>query len=481
MKNNSLFLSAALALSVLFAGCVKDGSEGPDQKDKKTGEVSRMVLTVQSLAPKGAASRAADDFAEEASEEELTIYSAHGLRVIIFDDGGILQKANEYSLSLKSGTAGTEGAVYSTSDDEAIELAAGDYYFFVFANDASDRIAFPDANTTMSTWMADYFELVYSNAGVPDITGSSPNGFLLGTLWKEAVSVEAGATEDAIVEVELPTLGRLSSKVWVKKLNAINATNPALSGTFSDAKYRLGAVALKMSNVGIVTTSGRNNPFESGTIVTSYLHTALYNSPDFKDKAGSTWKDISATDEPTAGGFFYASENTTARSDANLLTDEQFYGNTTHVILELVYTPVAAEILMWDGDEWITGGTLDDTTFWSAGEGENRKIYNENPKNDPDYKLPATGFTEDEIHEYSEGRGYYAFPVNDPDETDPIAKNRVLRNHYYEYTIDGIRDLGAPTEDTAVDDEKPIEENTSVILSVSVGKWDKVTTGQIIL
>ncbi len=488
MKNKfRLLMSAALAASLLFAGCAKDNGEGPDP-DPTGGEVSRMVLTVQSLAEKTPGSRAATtgDEGQQADPNELTIYPAHGLKVAIFYESGLFAQAKEYALELKEGSAGTEEAVYSTPTSDAITLAEGSYYFFVFANDAADKIALPTAGASMSEWMADEFAVDYTAQGVPDIVDLDAvpsKGFLLGTLWKEDVKAIAKTTSQEPQEVTLPTLGRLSSKIWVKQLKATTSTtNPALSGTFSSAMYRLGAVALEMSNVGIVQTAGKNKPFDKGTIVTSYLHMAGHDSNKFRDKAGSTWKAVSATVEPTANGFFYASENTTGRTDNNdkNILASQFYGNTTHVILELVYTPVSSEILMWNGSAWVTGGVLEETTFWSAGEGENRKIYNENPKSNDD-KLAATGFAEGDIHEYSQGKSFYVFPVNDPNEDDPIAKNRVLRNHYYEYTIDGIRDLGAPTETEVVDDDKPVEENTNLVLKISVGKWDKVKVGQIIL
>jgi hypothetical protein len=79
-----------------------------------------------------------------------------------------------------------------------------------------------------------------------------------------------------------------------------------------------------------------------------------------------------------------------------------------------------------------------------------------------------------DIFEYTNGKNYHKFPVQDNKETSSvIARNRVLRNHLYEFSISTISDLGDWYDE--VNPEQPIpEKNTVITVSAKVGPWDKV-------
>ncbi len=492
MKSNfKTMMSALLAIGLLAAGCARDNTE-LDNPGNGDGEVSRMVLTVQTVASKGPATRAATGKADPTSSE-LTLNTNEGLKVAIFTTDGVCEAAYDFPTLTMTGSAGTATAKYTPPAGTPIQLKEGSYYFYVFANDGDDLITLPHKGDSMNAWLNGEVGVYYNPAGLPNI--AEADDFLLGTMWKETVTVPKGGTTDEPVELTMPTaLGRFSAKIWVSHLTweAQRPENPALGGYFTAAQYTIGSAAQRMYYVGKVATPGRNNPFTAGTLVTSLLHDAAYNSADFTDFF-YPFKDV-AMDEYTAednrDNVFYVAENTTGRSSIEEgPQNAQFYGNTTYIMLELQYTPAADEIVRYleldeDGNlkwEYSSSPWTGGPTFWSIGEGSNRKIFGFNPSyngnEDLHNALLAEGYDVNETREYTMGLCYYHIPVQDVAESDPILRNRVLRNHYYEYIVTKIYDLGSNTSD--VGDEEPIEELSNITLTVNVGKWDKVTTGNI--
>ncbi len=484
MKNNfKSMMSAVLAIGLLAAGCAET-SNGPDGPDKKGGAVTRMVLTVQTTVPQGAGTRAAEFDTEDADAQESAIIASAGLKVAIFNDLGIFEQAKTIT-SLEALSGADEGK-YQTPDSQHIELTEGSYYFFVIANDTEGKITLPTGGT-MDEWMAGTLNVAFSGAPATlDIATyeAASKGFLIGTLWKAEVgtTVPAGGTAEDPVVVEVPALGRFAAKIWVSNLTteAASPKNPALAGSFTEAKFALGSVALRMTNAGVVTTDGEVDPFEAGTIVESAVHNEAATSALFSNAANFTYTDVAIGAKNDDNKIYaqYASENTTARLDITSgPQDAQFYGNTTYVMLRTKYVPKQNEVYTVDGESVgaLVGGDADYTggTFYTAVINGQRLIFSTSPAGiDTD---PVTDGLQapTEMKEYAGGLNYHYFPVQDPSETDVVTRNRVLRNHYYEYEITQINDLGQHTD--TVPDEEPVEELTDIVLKVSVRNWDKVT------
>jgi hypothetical protein len=242
------------------------------------------------------------------------------------------------------------------------------------------------------------------------------------------------------------------------------------------------------------------DPFTANREVTSAKH----KSPYLEEDSEPTEKVFNVTDfvqyysfmpvAPAAADaidWFYAVENTTELQPLGEIK-AQFYGNTTYIQIETVYTPDHTEVydfvknLVTNKYEMkllaATEGTPWTGTFWSYGTGAARVLLNEDPKSDeadPQIIADLVDLATAEILEYKDGKNYHKFPVQDPGETAGLYKNRVLRNHYYSYDVEGIVDLGSNTSD--VDPTEPIEGETWLRIKVEVAPWDKVTNGSIVL
>ena len=467
MKNNfKTMMSAALAIGLLAAGCAKDGGDVPEP-EKQNGEAGKMVLTVQTAASKGG-TRAASENTGDASASELKVNS---LKVAIFSASGSFVQWEEFS-SLTEAT--TEGVTtYTTPTTDPIQLTADQsYQFIVFANDATGdeaKIKEPAANTMIETFIKTALDVTYTS-GLPDI--AKEDNFLIGTMWKaDVVAIPSYSADSEIQNVEIAEpLGRLAAKIWVSGVTGTKPGNDELKGSFTAASYTIGSAALSMYNVGVIDGEA-TDPFTEGTIVTGNLHTAAYNSNQY---TGSfNFKNIAVGNaEAIPANAFYAAENTSGRTSIESgVQNAQFYGNTTYIGLELKYTPLNSEVYTVDGNEVgaVVGGDTPyegGPTFYTGIVDGQRLLFS----TDPEY---ITGISN--IKVFTDGLSYYAFPVQDTDEDDPVTKHRVLRNHFYEYTVTAIQDLGAETLAEITKDDEPIAEKSDVTLSVKVGKWDKVT------
>lgn len=457
MKHKFKLLCAVAALGILATGCSKDGSDTVTPP-VNNGEKGFIQLTVSSLVPD---TKAGAQGAQTATAEELAIIEGTGkLKVAVFTTGGIYDYAG--TLDLAETTPGSKE--YKSTP---FEVTAGDLYFFVFANDVGDKITLPTSAMDMNTFMKQAVPAVYSGTGAAEnmtLDIATDNRFLLGSLWQVSKLAAGGGTSTAPKTVEL-TIGRLSSKV---NLNSIDYTsgNAELKGAFSAGKYRLGTLAKGIHTVGVHT--GTNLPYGSntGVLVTSQKHNSPYviNVNDFNS---TDFAQYTAFQAINGTNMFYATENTTARDES---TGQQYFGNTSYIQVETVYTPKMSEV--YDPAD-IAGGALgtDATdyaagTFWTGIYQGKRLIFNANPNTNPDVTA---------IKEYTDGLNYHKFPIFDPSETDAVYKNRVLRNHYYEFDVTKINDLGSHTKD--VDPKEPIPDKTTVDVKVTVANWDKVKSG----
>ena len=491
MKTNfNIMMSAAMAIGLLTAGCAKIGDDPALRQDE--GEVGKVVLTIQAASPKQATRAATTE--EDANAQEMAIVPSAGLKVAIFDEAGVFVKAQSIT-SLEALEGEGNAGKYQTPVGQAIEIKDGNYFFFVVANDSAGKITLPTGGM-MDAWMEGTFTPAFGDDNVLDIAkytddGEEPatvtNGFLIGTLWKAAVAtnVPAGGTAAEPAVVEVPALGRFSAKVWVSNISegADVPKNTALKGRFTEAKFTLGSIAKEMTNAGIITTAGRYDASAVGTIVESAVHEEIATSDKFTGLSPAGYNDVNIGDKNPdhVVRAMYATENTTARLDVDGgPQDAQFYGNTTYIMIKNKYVPGAEVYDPADMSAAPTNATGDGGKFWTAIVNGQRLMFKSDPSSIVDLDPNTEGNQgATQIKVYEGGLNYHYFPVQDPGETDVVARNRVLRNHFYEYEITQINDLGKPSD--LVPDTTPVEELTDIVFKVTIKNWDKVNGGTIVL
>ncbi len=393
MKNLFKLFSIVMALSVVLTGCSKDDANNGNGNNS-TDEKVAVQLAISAVID---GTRASTEGDETATAEEIAVDATKGVKVAIFNTDEKCVYASELSLE-------ADGANYKTPVAEAISLNNGNYYFFVFANDktaATGKIILPTTGQDMSAWMAGAFAVEYSEttsgSGLDKLdiaTNDASTKFLLGTLWKSVSVAEGGGTAASPKVVDI-TIGRLSSKVLVKSMVTTSTT---MKGKFSNMQYRMGTLAKAITNAGVAAKAPYGST-AANTMVTSAKHNAphvlsggAFNTTDFEQY--SAFKTLAATNNTT---FFYVTENTTGRQDGEQATNAQFYGNTTYIQIESVYTPDLSEIYKFvdnaatpenltdlvleavdaEGNYW--AGNAGDMTFWSFGEGANRILLTVEP------------------------------------------------------------------------------------------------------
>jgi hypothetical protein len=512
MKLRFTYALAAFA-ALLAAGCDK----GPDgDSGGNSGEKTALTLKV-STASNGGATRAADEDARPAVGDELTLDVDQGLDVVVFDLEGKLEYIGHQDLT-EVGTG-----TYETDEIDAISVTPGQLHFFVFANNTlpidNDAIEAEKTrlgvNGGMKEFMTRAANAVSATAATANANGEidaaasltkSTPGFMLGTLWPETAGAPSGGVAGAPETVEM-TLGRLAAKVAFtgfegkEVTESLASTSTVLDGTFKVNRYRLGSLPKALHIVG--NPQGEPNPYTAGTTVVSHAHELdlLHEADDWDSYSRYTafqqvaLKSAAAGTNPAEYNSFYAVENTSALSDGNGFKGVQFYGSTTYVQIETIYTPAPGEVKklvlnppVGEDPAYYTLESSNDYTsgddFWSVGYGPSRKLLwfasdTDAASLNADQLELLNVYKADEIVKYSEGRSYHKFPVQDPGETDEVTRNRVLRNHYYEYSIRSIADLGDPTSD--VDPEEPIAKDKDVDLAIKVLRWNKIIQGGMVI
>jgi hypothetical protein len=497
-----LFILAA-ALAVGLASCQK----GPDNSgvDTKDGEIGYYSFRVKTAGAPGA-TRAADEGDQPATAKELTVVTGAGaLKVAVFDTEGVFETWGE--LELNEDGVGTNSYRSENVSGEAstIAIPQGEHYFFVFVNDVNNKITRPAGGVAMDAWMKSEFGITTFTDGRPmDI--ATDDKFLMGTLWKDQIkNAPTGGTADDPIEIPV-TIGRLASKIAFKKVEKGTSN---MNGSFTNPKFRLGTISKSMFFVGVtnrtaypyapyyisdtetgaatLVTSAKDEATATlGNVTTDSQKPYAYNTTDFVTYGGWNTINEGATGTDTDPyTFVYATENTTKRQDSSLENEEeepifddvQFYGNTTYIQVETTYNPVAGT--GETGEVYTVNGNavgpkaavfVEGTTFYTGVFNGKRLIFNESPAG-------IDGISE--VHTYTEGKNYHKFPVQDQRELDAVYRNRVLRNHYYEYAITKIVDLGS--WDQEVNPEEPIDEITNVQLAVTIKHWDKVVSADIVV
>lgn len=432
MKNRFKLLFAAVALIAFTTACQKEttGKSNPEEGEKTS--VSLTIITDQATPTRGAG-----DETEIKTEGEANIATEKGVKIYVFKESGMLDFSGERKL-----VSNGPGGLYTLS--EPFEITAGNRYFYVFLND--DRAVTTPEN--MESFMRTAIPTPYDR-NVPAIADPT-TFFLMGTLWPEITDVAAGGTTDAPVRIELG-IGNLASKVQLTNIDYVTK-NSTLKGKFTEGRYRLGGLPLNIHNVGV--SKGYEKPTGQGVLVTSYVHNKEYSVEDYLlTMDNDAWKVVANP--------FYATENTTAPNNKSL----QYFGNTSFVQIETVYIPDNSEV--YDGTTGeLSSRTADyQGTFWTGEVDKVRRIY------DADPTTTIKGI--ENVKEYKDGKNYHKFAIFDKNETDDVIRNRVLRNHYYEFTVNAFNDLGAKDKEVLPNEIVPTK--TTVEVNVKILDWSKVT------
>ena len=476
MKNTFKFLFAVAAFGLLATGCSKEATD--NGIDGGEGEKSYIQLTVTSEIPgtRGSTTEQA------ASDAESAIDDSRPLKVWVFNSDFTLDKAA--SLSLTETVAGSNVFISSP-----IEIGAGSKYFYVFANDPASggKITAATTGITMDAFMKTAITTA-NPGGALDI--AVDNAFLLGTSWAQQVTAPAGGTADAPVTVTVPALGRLTAKVNLSDI-VYSSKADHLQGAFSAGQYRIGSLPYKINTVGVY--EGANIPVGNhGVLVISQAHEYFptspfppldltnggeneYNATDFLRYA--SWKAVNTLGDGTNGAAtgkntnsFYTNENTTKLINGVGVGTWQYFGNTSYIQIQTVYAPVAAEL--YSPVTLVAGQNLaGNGDFWAAEVNGVRILFNA----EPEIGTAHEDIDMDTIVKYEGGKNYHKFAIFDPNESEPEKSNRVLRNHYYEFSITKFNDLGSHTD--KVSPIEPVPTTTTVEIKVQVKNWDKVSSG----
>lgn len=459
------------SLGLIATACNKEDS---DASPEPNGEKSAIYLTISTDALKTKAPDSGD--ATHATEgNEGTITEGDGLKVYVFNSNGALvySSASETNgrLELETVSAG----VYRTT--KSFQVGSGDNYFFVFANDGTTGglVQAPTSTTNMETFMKQHLAFA--------LTGSEANTdkFLLASLWADAKNVAAGGTESSPIVVNLG-IGRVLSKVVLNDVDLVNV-DASLQGQFSTPAYRLGTIPKYINTVGV--HYGTSLPNAANNVL---VHSAVHNAGVWVNQDGtsetnftpyltSTFSTIDLA-TPANTKFFYTTENTTEP-----VGGEQFFGNTTFIQLRTVYTPVLAET--YDPETLATNVALTNNNFWTATVVADPQFL---PKTMANKTIvlgtaPEAGSIHLDIVQgvgvtypaYTGGVNYHKFVVFDENEGNDVTKNRVLRNHYYEFEVTKFNSIGSNT--SVVEPTEPVPTKTTVEVRVNVLPWDKITGG----
>lgn len=445
MKTKNVWKGFAVLLAVALCGCSDETSNDPKQPPQEKGTPQEVTLVVKPNA-KDPVSRA--ETYPSSSEESFILDKK--VNLYVYNTDGVLEFSQE-------------GLQLDALNKAKVTLKIGEKYFYVFANVSGSANSDAAATEEKDFNTAYERQLISVDFGtekdVPDLT--KPN-FILGTLWREKKEIKLGMTEP----IEL-NIGRIVAKV---KLTGVSkGLKSVMKGDFTEPNYRIASVPTQCYWVGQYDHKGWTLLPPPGDInelygaVTSAVHTQgpmVQGSPNPLFYHYPTYVGVTAMSDPL-DNYFYVIENTTAK---DMLTSYQYYGNTTHVRLRTVYEPTKAETYdktLQNNDQDLTG-----KTFWTVIHNGVRYITNEEP---------AAGLADDGtvIKHYVDGQNYHKFAIKDTKQNDVEKRHSVYRNHFYQMSVTGIRDLGEP--DDIIDPEEPIPAEEEVDISVIVIDWSKIT------
>ncbi|MDH6358992.1 Mfa1 family fimbria major subunit [Parabacteroides sp. PF5-9] len=491
MKVNFKLMMACLAMmTVGLVGCTNEEGPGGPGGAGDNGAEGSIALTL--VDGNTSVTRGAGSNAQAAVGNEIGIDWTNDLKVVIFENNNAV--VNEM-VKFEEVTPATTPKTYKST--KTFSLSAGNKYVYILANEAEANIPDPETATSRIAWERSIKDVTITSSapatpGYLNIAPATTNGFRIGTMWREMVTV-LGTSTDVNPEVLGPiSVGRAAAKVVLSSVAQQAGTVNGLKGQFTLPRYAVQSVAKKFYMVG--QYDGNLLPTNNGVYVTSAVHEKpaiksdgsggwVLNDADFMNYADNATELIAVGNVAT--NFFYVSENTTKKMDSpdGAYNNRQYFGNTTHIQLETKYVPHADEI--YDAAQLpdlvlLSGGSSvissNGGTFYVAIAGDEGLSYIF--AQDPSQAKPALYPTDDHRIKYTGGLNYYTFAVSDPNEANDELKNRVLRNHYYDVSVTAINSLG---DDSFIrKPEQPLPTTSIVEITVRIADWNKITSPVVI-
>jgi len=457
MKQN-IFYTVVVTLSLMmFYGCSNETGDDPGGNPR--GEEKDVQVLFKS-ATNNDTKADFDTRAEQPATLDEKDFDRSKIMLYVYDENGNLEFQEE-NITLPP----------DPDNSYTITITTGTKYFYAFANTGKWTMSITGKQSRGEFERQILNVIIDDDEETPDLAGNgSDRKFFLGTLWGVKTEIEEDKDHVNTDPITLD-IGRNTGKV---KLHDVllrkdqNDTYSVLKGELGpDIYYRIGGVPLKSYLVGQYT--GKTYPGSESDdydTVTSAVHTEGPDEENDPDPIFASYKFKPVTALPSGNdpldNYFYVVENTTAKDSEG----KQYFNNTAHIRLKTTYIPDPSEV--HDADlKPAADPTLTNGTFWTAIKNDQRYITNEQPNEDP-------GVVTD-IKKYENGVQYHLIPIQNPARKDVETKNAVLRNHYYEINIEGIRDLGY-----AEDDEGqiiPIPTGQDVKVTIKVKDWSKITHG----
>ncbi len=456
MKTERIYLGLLLLFVVLFAGCSEE-TLGPNT-GSGGGDEQEVRLQIRVFDEKGLKPRA--DETQGLQGNEGTI-NGNRVWIYVYDVDGKLETSIP-NVELVEDTNNKKMVTF--------KLKTGDKFLYVFANPISGQPI--NAPSTRAEFERQIINVSFNETPNPPIhpnlTGDS---YLMGTLWPHKITVKKRVDPDVDNQF-IANIGRLAAKVKLWKVNGNNPTYSNMKGVFTNPRYSIGSIQKETFLVGqLQNPDGIQPPDPKHDVVISAVHdepgSGGVNTPqnpvftNYYDDASKFIGIDANTNITDLTNFFYIVENTTAYDD----NDYQYYGNTTYIRLETVYEPHADEVHN-PADLSPKGSKLAGTTFWTCMFDGKRYITDGEPT--------RAGVTN--LVEYVDGKNYHFFPImdeRDEDTPNDLIIYSVLRNHYYEIEVTGIKDLGVGKnkEDPWI----PIPKVFDVDVEVKVVDWSKIS------
>lgn len=445
------------AATALFAACNKETRFGQE------GVVTEGVPTYASItvAVNNPGTKVATRAASQTGEKEIA-----NVDILIFDKNGVLE-------TVAQGVNATESTGYQT---DVIKTTTGQKTVYVIANNGGKV-----ASLTPGLSLSAFEQMMYEAVNVADADKAitvpiATAGQFLMFGSTPATLAEKQQSDPNVVTLSV-TRAAAKSQLFFNNVQTSATFQPENTAvTFADASSRLAqmqkqmyvALGSRFSPAGNVTvwdgsydadgkwiaarTVGfdQNNASEMTTVV-EYSHytaenvnqTPLMNNTTcmlVRVKATPTVWSSEDGSESGDGTFYVIVKHTTdVTGDQNYQTLESYYG---------IYKDRATADAVLNQP----GGALYD----------------------------AADKAKYEILEYTNGYSYYRLNLRDMNQATSSARYSVLRNNFYKVTVTEINNIGwnNPGELVDPDDERPVETETALKVTITVEDWTDVNMNE---
>uniref|UniRef100_S0DGS1 Fimbrial subunit protein C-terminal domain-containing protein n=2 Tax=termite gut metagenome TaxID=433724 RepID=S0DGS1_9ZZZZ len=518
MKKQIFAMATLMAFGLV--GCVKEvGNSG--KNPEANANVAYLSINVETKKETRGGSNEL-----KGSDAENAIKS---LYLVTFDASGKL-------VGIPGGSSNYIAIIPGAEKPAAVKISAAAKNLMVIANPGTKLLAAINALTTGNTFTN--FNAAIADVTIAEIVGDTATGFAMITGGDEAaspvldpfvnidgrLSVVTTTEADAKAEAEKPEkrvtvkLERISSKLVVKP-NPGGVTTTQQGASFTFGTWTVDALNETYFPFAEKTLGNNHTPGD-------YAKNFYTKDPNYSGNTGIVY----GTVDSSAGSYapilpwdnhygWIAGEGPAYVIENTMEAAEQKFENATRIVLKAKYYPAG---LAASGDWFSFAGlnynTLGDlrTAYGAAADGSNLK----NACNDFHAAieayyaahtslgtLAATGFadlTTDElaavqdggevmkgenmIRWYQGGQNYYYYEIrhdNEADGTMAFGKYGVVRNNWYNLTLNNVSGPGTPWYPDInnpgpgdPDPENPIDDEVGYLgITVSVAKWIVWDTG----